>query len=254
MAHKAGATTPNVIGLLSAHSVAVVSPHLDDAALSLGATITRLVWEGADVRVVTVFGGNPDSSVESGNWDRRGGYQSLGAAARGRRSEDLEAWRLLGARPLWLPFGDAQYAGERVASDVWGRIAEAVTGAELVLVPGFPLAHPDHAWLANLLVANRLPVSRTGLYVEQPYAYWVRGEYPHLGLASALEPLLETAPEWRRAGRLPLRAVLQKRRAIHAYRSQLPLLGLTQRHGRVLTRILAFEMRHGGEAIALLDQ
>lgn len=242
-----------MIGALSACSVAVVSPHLDDAALSLGATVARLVWEGADVRVVTVFGGNPDSCVESGNWDRRGGYASEGAAARGRRSEDLKAWQLLGARPLWLPFSDAQYAGERVASEVWGCIAEAVAGAELVLVPGFPLTHPDHAWLANLLMTNRLPVSRTGLFVEQPYAYWVRGEYPHFGLASALEPFLAAAPEWRRAGRFPSRAVLQKRRAIHAYKSQLPLLGLTQRRGRLLTRILASEIRHGGEAIALLD-
>jgi LmbE family N-acetylglucosaminyl deacetylase len=235
-----------------AGSIAVVSPHLDDAALSLGATVARAVREGADVRVVTVFAGRPDAEAEPGKWDRRGGFASEGEAARGRRNEDEAAWALLGARPAWLPFADQDYPGERNEEEVWRLVADAVADVELALVPGFPLTHPDHAWLSQLLVGRRLPVPRTALYVEQPYAFRVRSDHPRPGLAPALAPLLGVAPVWRRHGRDP-RLTRRKATAIRAYRSQLPLLGFTASHGQNLRRVLLWELRGGGEATAFLD-
>jgi hypothetical protein len=42
--------------------VVVVSAHLDDAALSLGATIARVASMGGEVSVLTVLAGDPDSN------------------------------------------------------------------------------------------------------------------------------------------------------------------------------------------------
>ena len=45
--------------------VVVVSPHLDDAVLSLGATMAHAIESGAKVEVLTVFGCEPTSSARS---------------------------------------------------------------------------------------------------------------------------------------------------------------------------------------------
>ena len=86
--------------------VAVLSPHLDDAILSLGAAISGA---RGDVRVVTVFAGDPDSTLAAGEWDSRAGFRTVGEAARARREEDALACADVGARPVWLPFVDDQY-------------------------------------------------------------------------------------------------------------------------------------------------
>ena len=94
--------------------VAVLSPHLDDAVLSLGAAIARAVREGATVTIVTVFAGDVDSALPASNWDRLAGFATEGEAAAARRVEDATACALLGAEPRPLPFPDYPYvAGER---------------------------------------------------------------------------------------------------------------------------------------------
>ena len=74
---------------LKAHlegDVVVVSPHLDDAALSLGAAIARARRIGAArVVVLTVFAGNPESDLPAGGWDSRAGFATEGEASRARR-------------------------------------------------------------------------------------------------------------------------------------------------------------------------
>ncbi|MGZ8794396.1 MAG: PIG-L deacetylase family protein [Gaiellaceae bacterium] len=155
-----------------AGNVTVVSPHLDDAAFSIGATIARAVHGGAGVLVVTVLAGDPTSAAPAAAWDRACGFDTVGAAARGRRQEDDRACAALGARPFWLSFGDSQYEHERGADDdqVWAELEPHLAEADLVLLPGFPLLHGDHAWVTEL-VAGRLG-SDLGLafFVEQPYA------------------------------------------------------------------------------------
>ena len=90
--------------------VVVVSPHLDDAAISLGAAIAFAARHGA---VLTIFAGDPESEAPAGGWDKRGGFGTEGDAARARREEDSMAFALLGAGVTWLPFGDEQYDRHR---------------------------------------------------------------------------------------------------------------------------------------------
>ncbi|HEV3227404.1 MAG TPA: PIG-L family deacetylase, partial [Acidimicrobiales bacterium] len=78
-------------------SVVVLSPHLDDAVLSLGATIAASVRAGASVRVVTVFSGDPTSTRAASRWEVQCGFSSAAEAARTRRDEDTVACGRIGA-------------------------------------------------------------------------------------------------------------------------------------------------------------
>jgi LmbE family N-acetylglucosaminyl deacetylase len=261
---------PTSSRLFDLERLVVLSPHLDDAALSLGATIARASQNGVEVTVVTVLSGDPESTQPAGEWDLRCGFASAAEAARQRRSEDAEACGILGAEPVWLPYGDEQQA-ERGGSDdaIWNDLSPLLAAADAVVTPGHPLVHLDHAWLTKLLLARR-PELLTGLYVEQPYAANItvgRGYSPRPLLQTArlaastlagrngfapalpaeLEPLdgpvtWESVRPTRRERRL-------KEQSIRAYASQ---FGVRRLGRRLLTRIHLYEAATGGEHVGLL--
>ena len=184
--------------------LAVVSPHFDDGVLSLGAAMAGWARAGHRVELVTVLGCDPDSDAPAGGWDQRAGFATEGAAARGRSDEDRRASSRLGASSTWFPFGSLDYERHAVADAVWAAIANSLD-ADVVLLPGSPLAHPDHAWL-HALVTPRVPTERLALYAEQPYTKTAGG--------TPFAPV-----------RASVRDRLTKWRAIREYRTQLPLLG-----------------------------
>ena len=265
------------MSLAAGGRIAVLSPHLDDAAFSLGATIAREARAGADVRVVTVLANDPESDQPPSDWDLACGFGSTGEAARARRAEDLAACSLLGATPVWLAFRDSDHGAGNDREEVRRGIARELEWADVVLAPGYPLLHPDHVWLTRMLIQIEGLTPRLGFYVEQPYATWRligRGRRawaaPGLtfrrGIRNLLEIVLRTPagralqepalpPELAGATATPLawraapsgrRAWLTKQRAVHAYESQLrgfgPLVG---------SRMAVYELAYGGEAIAL---
>lgn len=202
--------------------IVVVSPHLDDGVLSLGAAIASLTRAGATVELLTVLACDPDSEAPAGGWDRRGGFATEGQSARARREEDRRACAAIGATPVWLPFGSVDYARHGDEDDVRRAVEEAVAGADVVLLPGFPLTHPDHEWLARTLGAGAVAgCGRLGVYAEQPYTRR-EGREPEVpaSVAGAMGGSV-FAPV-----RARLRDRLAKWRAIRRYRSQLRLLGM----------------------------
>ena len=192
--------------------IVVVSPHLDDGVLSLGAAMAAWAREGARVELLTVLACDPDSAAPSGGWDRRAGHVTEGESARARREEDRRACEHLGVTPRWLPFGSVDYERHGTDDEVREAVLEVVRGAAEVLLPGFPLSQPDHVWLARLLDGLDAEAARVGRYVEQPYARR-DGRVP--------EPPFRPAPR-------SARDRLAKWRAIRAYRSQLPLLDMAR--------------------------
>jgi LmbE family N-acetylglucosaminyl deacetylase len=165
----------------------VLSPHLDDAVLSLGAFIAGAVRRGTTVDVVTVLANDPASDSPAGEWDAACGFASAGTAARVRRNEDLRACRDLGAKTIWLPFGDESYDRGGDDGEIWNQVDKLIHGAAAVLVPGFPLVHSDHIWLTRLVLNNRSRPMQVGLYLEQPYATsYLMGQSRRRGNTSSL--------------------------------------------------------------------
>jgi LmbE family N-acetylglucosaminyl deacetylase len=221
--------------------VCVLAPHLDDAAFSIGATLAAASYAGCDVRVITVFAGDPASTLAASWWDERAGFGSLGAAAEARRHEDAQACRLLGATPVWLPFADDSYGLETGDEEIWAMVLPKLDGADLVLAPGFPLMHDDHVRICRLARAN-LARERVAYYVEQPYAAWLRK-----GLSSrrpAYDEIERLDASWTRSRGAP-KGWAAKSRAMRAYRSQLPLLK------KPIAHVVRYELLRGGETIAL---
>lgn len=174
--------------------------------MSLGAAMARWVRAGRHVELLTVLALDPESDAPTVGWDRRAGFATEGEAARARRDEDRAACAVLGVAARWLPFGSVDFERHGDDEEIWEAVSRRVRGAGVVLVPGSPLAHPDHAWLSSLL-AERIAHEPVALYAEQPYT------------------AREGSAPFARVG-AGTRDRLVKWRAIRAYRSQLPLLGM----------------------------
>jgi LmbE family N-acetylglucosaminyl deacetylase len=228
----------------------VVSPHLDDAVLSLGATIAHAVEAGSKVEVLTAFACALDSNAPADDWDRKSGFATEGDAAKRRRREDESACAILGATPRWFAFSASPYDRQASMEEVISAITAATAGADTVLVPGFPLAHADHATLTNSLLSHGLSC-RVGLYAEQPYSF-DRSATPAGPIAEMPAARVRSGTlTWHRACATRKHRDL-KLRAVKQYVSQLPQLGLRQRGlGYLrLRRMLWHEARLGGETIA----
>jgi LmbE family N-acetylglucosaminyl deacetylase len=221
----------------SRDTIVVVSPHLDDAILSIGAFMAGCASRGADVTVLTVLAGNPSSQAPAGTWDSACGFSTAGDAARARRDEDRRACALVGARPQWLPFGDEQYGLGADAMEVLAEVKRSIAGVRTVLLPGHPLWHEDHRWLTSLVLSAVRDVARTGCYAELPYARWQLPERPSVFSPGELT--------WQSAASRP-RDRLSKARACLAYRSQLPQLS------RSPWRSVLAGLRSDGERLAWL--
>ncbi len=211
-------------GLL--HKVVVVSPHFDDAALGA----SHLLASHPGSTVITVFGGRPPAYPEQPTeWDALGGFGPGDDVVGARRREEVAAMAVLGAEPVWLEFCDHQYLEREerpTAEQIAPVLEEAVTraGATAVFLP-MGLGHPDHVRTheAGLLVADRRPELAWFCYEEHGYKH-----LPGL-LAWRVAQLLRS-PRWPTPAIVPLTLDDdRKRRAIMAYRSQVP--ALEQFHG-----------------------
>ena len=191
--------------------IVVVSPHLDDGVLSLGASMASWARHGAAVELLTVLACDPASEAPAGGWDARGGFETEGESARARREEDRQACAVIGASPVWLPYGSVDYDRHGDETEVRDAVLRALDGADSVVVPGLPLTHPDHAWLAELL-AGALTHPR-----------W-----------AAMRSSRTRSARGSRSGRAPASRRspygcddrIAKWRAIRRYASQLPLLAM----------------------------
>jgi len=191
--------------------IVVVSPHLDDGVLSLGASMASWARRGAVVELLTVLACDPGSEVPAGGWDARAGFETEGESARARREEDRQACSVLGVSPVWLPYGSVDYDRHGDETTVRDAVLRAIVGADTVVLPGFPLTHPDHAWLAQLLDRDGLDETRVGRYAEQPYTLRAAADPAEAGFACASMRLDDRLAKWR---------------AIRRYVSQLPLLAM----------------------------
>ncbi len=160
-------------------SIAAVSPHLDDAALSASVALGR-----GGATVVTVFTALPASGSPVSWWDRLTGADDSVDRQRERLAEDAEAMRLLSATGIHLDEPEALY---REAEPDLDRAVERMTAllaaADEVWLPSAIGGHRDHmlARQAGLRAAVAAGHSRVMLYADFPYVIafgwpsWVAG-------------------------------------------------------------------------------
>jgi LmbE family N-acetylglucosaminyl deacetylase len=157
----------------------VISPHLDDAALSC----SLFMAANPGSYLTTVFADGPLSVRPLTPWDRAARYFADGADVMGtRRAEDARAAALIQATARHLSYWDRQYRNDRYGyaglpdRDLPEAIAEDLLRREPAvdawMIP-LGLGHPDHRLAADaaLIAAERwLPFQPVYLYEELPYA------------------------------------------------------------------------------------
>ncbi|HET9728348.1 MAG TPA: PIG-L family deacetylase [Acidimicrobiia bacterium] len=218
--------------------IVVISPHLDDAVLSLGATIARMTRAGETVRVLTVFAGDPNVDDPASEWEHRCGFSFADQATEARRREDASACASVGATPIWLPYPDLDHLRTRDAETIWSAIAPELEAASAILVPGRPLLHPDHRYVADLMRDRAPRRVRIGRYVEQPYTLWE--------MRARTSRAAMWVPRWPRGAAVTLSArdLRMKIQALRSYRSQLRGYGVW-----FLPQLTLFEWSHAAEAV-----
>jgi LmbE family N-acetylglucosaminyl deacetylase len=138
----------------------VISPHLDDAALSCGGSIHHWTSKGEPVLVVTIVTADPPAAELSAfaRYQHDSWHLSASEAYRVRRDEDRCAMSRMGVKSVHLGFPDCIYRGNRGGffynsdDDLFGTV------------------HPDDRLLVDLLVEHlsRLEYLAAGLVVYAP--------------------------------------------------------------------------------------
>lgn len=194
--------------------IVVVSPHLDDAVLSVGAWLS---WHPG-ARIVTVFAGVPDRDIPTPGWDIKCGFMAAREAMLARRSEDVRATMMLAASFTHCGLLDGQY---REGAYPDGIIDAAVVGAlwglspSMVVVP-LGIGHDDHIALgaACRRVLAGAPYTVVA-YEENPYRVEMPDQAVHTLDALAYARWYSDAPPD------PRLAAEAKRRALSRYASQM---------------------------------
>ena len=172
--------------------VLAVSPHLDDAAFSAGATLAALADAGHEVTVLTCFTRSvPDPTGFALACQLDKGLPAEADYMALRRAENDAALAGLGATPVDLDLPEAPHRGYTSAADlfggvhpdddVWHEVADRLTGltADLWLAPQALGAHVDH-----------LQVLRAVAALDRPVLWWRDSPYvlrqPDAGAGDAL--------------------------------------------------------------------
>ncbi|MFF4415035.1 PIG-L deacetylase family protein [Streptosporangium sp. NPDC001559] len=200
----------------------VVSPHFDDAAMSVAGVLARS--EGPSV-IVTVLGGA--AAERESSWDRLCGFASAEETARERLAEDARACEVLGAEQVALDYPDVPAQALRL-DGLADFLTAGVTSDTRVLVP-MGIGNADHETVRDraLDALSGLGAGEVLAYADLPYASAVR----EWGTPEAARALAERRPVLTLAGRHRLRPEppvrlderewALKRRAVLSYASQI---------------------------------
>jgi LmbE family N-acetylglucosaminyl deacetylase len=205
----------------------ILSPHLDDAILSLGDTIAS-----SDERpgIVTVLGGMPPTQKEGevylSDYDRACGFDNSAQAMRVRRREDDAACDIVGAVPVRWDFLDYQYDNNKDPHPVIEMIQSLHASSTTFYAP-LGIGHPDHRFVA-LCVEAAIRCLEDKRADETPLVVHFYEELPYRVLHpeqvwDRLRYLNDTG--WS-SDPLPAPLIQEKRAlkeaAVHAYGSQFP--------------------------------
>ncbi|MCU1692505.1 MAG: LmbE family protein [Frankiales bacterium] len=191
MLGPAGASAPGVVV-----KVVAVSPHLDDAAFSVGGVLARLADAGHDVAVVTCLTAtvpDPQGFALACQTDKGLGPEVDYMAV--RRAEDVAAMARLGVRHVHLPLPEAPHRGYDSPAALFAGIRpdddldlSVLSGldADVLLAPQGLGGHVDHLQVVRAVAALGRP---TAWWRDAPYVLRAPDAPPSPDLPAGLRPL-----------------------------------------------------------------
>ncbi|MWK40372.1 hypothetical protein GEV43_44825 [Actinomadura sp. J1-007] len=232
----------------------VVSPHLDDAALSAWARLAA-----GNVMVITVFTGRPPAAFTVSSWDLETGATCSHQRMRERLAEDDRALGGLGVPTVRLGQVEFEYrsGGDADVAAIAEGLRRYLAGCGELWLPAGIGAHPDHiaARDAGLLALMAAPGLAARFYADFPYVAedgwpsWITTATRHGTHALVCPESTELCPlrfgDVRPTARITVldpdeRAA--KTSTLRNYRSQLCALGLTDEELARSSRMLNYEL------------
>lgn len=204
--------------------IVVVSPHLDDAILSLGQHLVRWKKEGKKLKVITVFtkfGSGKNLPDYSKDYLKYSGHSLAREFEKVRVKEDVEAMKMLGVDYEHWGFVDAGfreiYDTRKVLlggvvdtrdGDLQQQIEKKIKkiSADLLMVPYGVGGHVDHV----MVKAASGEIKNKSYYLDVPYLWENYNFIKNLGKIVTAKSLMRGGEE--------------KRRILKAYESQYNLL------------------------------
>ncbi len=160
-------------------SVIVLSPHFDDAVLSLGGFMSGQ----KHLLVATFFSGRPDSAMST-EWNKLSGFKDSNQAVSSRIKENRSALALYGADIKNYNYLDSQYRQgdrgadleKRITQDIKKMIKDNNSPHLSIYGPatfGPGLTHPDHQILheAFMSVARKNTNPNVDFFVYEDFPY-----------------------------------------------------------------------------------
>jgi len=194
----------------------VISPHLDDAVLSLGQMMSA-----SPSTIITVFAGDPPEGIDLSPYDDSCGFRSSKLAMEARRQEDLRAAAILQCNAIHWEFSDGQYGVMPDKREIAARLKKLMSTNRGAFFVPLGLVHPDHRTVATCALAawQTLETPRDlFIYEELPYRVLQPAEAVNkLEDLRAMGVRMQEYPYPLEAGDLT-----RKRDAIARYASQFP--------------------------------
>ena len=177
--------------------IVAVSPHLDDAAFSVGGVLARLADAGHDVTVATVFTASvPDPSGFALACQTDKGIAADVDYLALRRGEDVDAMRVLGVGHAHLGLPEAPHRGYDSPAALFAGVRpgdrldllphRTALDADVLLAPQGLGGHVDHLLVVAAVAALGRP---TAWWRDAPYVLRQPDADPSPGLPSGLQPL-----------------------------------------------------------------
>ena len=221
----------------------VLSPHLDDAALSLGGMLTKTTHTPGSPVIATIFTGMPKEATST-SWDLRSGFSDSSEAMNRRLAENSRAADILGSQVVNLGFLDNEYRQSsdsaistsslinKISADIIKMIRTYDTSTSSMEIYGPAIfngssagtaGHVDHTILHNAymnVIAQYRPRGVVTFFIYEDFPYTKNAGIPKTDLTKALRanaPQFSYAPIY-----IPLTAdlVSNKEDSIRAYDSQ----------------------------------
>lgn len=214
--------------------IIILSPHFDDAILSLGGLISS---QKNPALVATFFAGQPEKTLGE-YWDKLSGFQNSDEALSRRTKENQKALAELGSRGENFPYLDFQYRAalnktdeeslkKSIERDIEGVISRY--GGKKISIYGPAefgpiITHPDHKILHDAFVATASEkINQKNLrfffYEDFPYAERYR-QNQNLSLKELLSNANPGLTIMERHFNLEPAALSKKEAAISKYASQ----------------------------------
>lgn len=232
---------------MSAFDLVVLSPHLDDAALSCGGLIHQEARLGRRVLVLTTFTGDiPEGPLsELGSWVLKVMKLEQATAMASRRAEDRRACACLNAELEHWPFFETPYRKSAAGATIYPKV-EMLFGEPLPadeplldkLVERLGTLPPARRVLAPLAVGSHVDHHLLRRAADQVFGEQLElyEDFPYVRKLGALGKALGERRRWHsRVEKLTQADLEAKIAAVNAYESQVtPLFGSTRKMRRAL--------------------